>query len=199
MFTSGTWDDAFVLHCSIHRDASSLCAPGWSFNDSACSFFSSLAADSTFYRHFHVCQSHDSGQSAVDDMYAINDVSRDDVVSYVHSKILPSSCGAVEHMNIMYWTERFYSTESEQEARDYDERKKSEHRALIWPYLRSSYNDVNEFCSFISLYIFQVCLERRGVAALHPVFMFLCISSPPATSHLIPHPFQKQFMTTFTV
>lgn len=96
-------------------------------------------------------------------MHAINDVSRDDVVSYVHSKILPSSCGSVEHMNIMYWTDRFYSTESEQEARDYDERKKSEHRALIWPYLRSNYNDVNEFCSFISLYIFQVCLEGLGV------------------------------------
>lgn len=180
MFTSGTWDDAFVLHCSLHRDASSLCAPGWSFNDSACSFFSSLAADSTFYRHFHACQSHDSEQSAVDDMYAnaIND-SRDDVVSYVHSKIFPSSCGAVEHMNIMYWTERFYSTESEQEARDYDERKKSERRALIWPYLRSSYNDVNQFCSFISLYIFQVCLGQRGAAALHPVLCFYAFPVRP--------------------
>ena len=163
MFTNPTSDDATILRCSLQRDASSLCAPGWSLNDSACSFFSSLAADSAFYRHFHACRLGGPGHSAVADMHAINDVSRDDVVSYVHSKILPSSCGSVEHMNIMYWTDRFYSTESEQEARDYDECKKSEHRALIWPYLRSNYNDVNEFCSFISLYIFQVCLEGLGV------------------------------------
>lgn len=156
MFSKQTADETFAANCSYPlQDPSRYCL-GWSLNDSACSLFTSLADDITFYNHFRASGSDNSEAYSTAFGRPVPHFSSHnaEVSAYVQSKILPSTC--VEHVNIMYWTERFHLSESDRDAREYDESKRSEGRALIWPYVRSSFSDVNEFCSFISLYIFQV-------------------------------------------
>ena len=160
MFSKETADETFAANCSYQLQDPSLYCLGWSLNDSACSLFSSLAADSMFYNHFRASGLDNSEVHSTSDGRIVSQFSSHnaDVSAYVQSKILPSTC--VEHTNIMYWADRFHLCESERDAREYDEAKRSEGRALIWPYVRSSFSDVNEFCSFISLYIFQVCFDQ---------------------------------------
>jgi hypothetical protein len=178
MFTNQIHDELVAARDSSQMLDPSLQCLGWSFSDSACSFFSALAVDSMFYHHFRACEPDSSELYSVasEHQHLFSDLSNDhvDVAAYVQSKILPSTFGSIEHTNIMYWTDRFHLSESEQDARVYDEAKRSEGRALIWPYVRSSYSDVNQFCSFISLYIFQVwlCSELDS-----PCFVFV-LSNP---------------------
>jgi hypothetical protein len=156
LFTNCTSDEVLVSPVSVGDEDPLHHALGWSFNDSACSLFSSLAADRTFYQHFHSCRTkHPMALETLNGL-ADADFSSSHTSTYVHSKILPNAYGSIEHINIMYWTDRFHLCESEQEALAYDEAKKCEHRALIWPYFRSVYNDISGFCSSLSLYIFQV-------------------------------------------
>ncbi len=186
MFLNHSSDQSFDARCRDRRQHPSLNCLGWSFSDSACDLFSSLAADSAFYNHFRVAGSNDLQASAIARDLALSEFSDHnvDVAAYVHSKIMPSTC--VEHTNIMYWTDRFHLCETEIDAREYDDRKSGEGRALIWPYIRASYNDVNEFCSFISLYIFQVCpalLHLRSLCTLSSHSS--AVLSPPETSRWI--------------
>jgi hypothetical protein len=156
MFSNQISDEVLTSNYSTLIKSPLSHSLGWSFSDSVCSLFSELAADNTFHKHFRACQAGDAGIPQSLRERSLSDFSSSHVTSYVHSKIMPSSSGSIEHMNIMYWTDRFQMCQSQQDARAYDEAKKIERRALIWPYTRSSYNDVNEFCSYISLYLFQV-------------------------------------------
>jgi hypothetical protein len=104
MFTNHASDEVLVSPDSVgnidplHHDL------GWSFSDSACSLFSSLAADRTFYHHFHSCRTQHPMAFATLNGLADADFSSSHTATYVHSKILPNACGSIEHMNIMYWT-----------------------------------------------------------------------------------------------
>lgn len=131
-------------------------ALGWSFSDSVCSLFTALGDDSTFHRHFCARDAGASGASKSPRDRFVTDPGSCDVTDYVLSKIMPSSSGSIEHLNIMYWKDRFQMCQCQEDAVAYDEAKKSEHRALIWPYIHSSYNDVSGFCSHMSLYLLQV-------------------------------------------
>jgi hypothetical protein len=158
MFANQASDVASVSRYVNQIEESSQYSLGWSFNVTACSLFDSLAADSIFYQKFYSSSTDDFGKSSKFLDTRVSQLSSCHVGTYVHSKILPSACGSVEHMNIMYWTDRFHMCATDQDARSYDESKKIERRVLIWPYLRSQFDDVNQFCSFISLYIYQVSL-----------------------------------------
>jgi hypothetical protein len=154
MFSNQISDEVLTSKYSNPTNDSSIYALGWSFSDSACSFFTSLAADSTFFQRFRACATGDSEVSEC--QRSVPDLSSSRAATYVLSKITQNSSGSIEYMNIMYWADRFQMCESQQDAVAYDEAKESECRSLIWPYRRSSYNDVNGFCSCMSLYLFQV-------------------------------------------
>ena len=154
MFSNQISDEVLTSKYSNPTDDSSFYALGWSFSDSACSFFTSLAADSTFFQRFRACETGDSEVSEC--QRSVADLSSSHDATYVLSKITQNSSGSIEYMNVMYWIDRFQMCESQQDALAYDETKKSECRSLIWPYSRSTYNDVNGFCSCMSLYLFQV-------------------------------------------